>query len=61
MSDDEIQEDETQPFEQGVKAARTKMSRDANPYKPQTAAYSDWNAGYEAYKEADEDVRPGSN
>ena len=44
----------------GVAAARSKMSRDTNPFKPKTDAYSDWNAGYEAYKDADEDVRPGS-
>ena len=60
MSSGEVTEDQAQPFEMGVAAARSRMSRDTNPFKPKTDAYSDWNAGYEAYKDADEDVRPGS-
>lgn len=46
------------PFEQGVMAAETGMSRDDNPYKRGTADHSDWNAGFDAAKEADEAVRP---
>lgn len=58
---EEIREDKTQPFEMGVAAARSKMSRDANPFEPKTDAYSDWNAGYEAFKDADDDVRPDAD
>ena len=42
------------PFDEGVLAAETAMSRDQNPYKRGTAAYSDWNAGYDFGKDADE-------
>jgi hypothetical protein len=42
------------PFDQGVVAAETGMSKDDNPYQPGTGAYSDWNAGYESVVEADE-------
>jgi hypothetical protein len=42
------------PFDQGVAAAQTGMSKDDNPYQWGTAAYSDWNAGYESVVEADE-------
>ena len=39
-------------FEEGVMAAEVGMSKDDNPYKPGTAEYSDWNAGYESAMEA---------
>ena len=42
------------PFEEGVMAAQTGMSKDDNPYQLGTSAYSDWNAGYESVVEADE-------
>ncbi len=45
------------PFDQGVVAAETGMSKDDNPYQPGTGAYSDWNAGYESVVEADEATR----
>jgi hypothetical protein len=45
------------PFDQGVVAAETGMSKDDNPYQPGTSAYSDWNAGYESVVEADEATR----
>jgi hypothetical protein len=35
-------------------SAETGMSRDDNPYKPGTAAHSDWNGGYDSAREADE-------
>ena len=40
------------PFDEGVAAARTRMSRDDNPYDKDSAAYSDWNAGYDSAVEA---------
>jgi hypothetical protein len=40
------------PFDEGVVAAETGMSRDDNPHKPGTAARSDWNAGYDSAVEA---------
>jgi hypothetical protein len=49
------------PFDQGVMAAETGMSRDDNPYKPGTDAYSDWNAGYDSAIEADEATEPDGN
>jgi hypothetical protein len=42
------------PFDAGVLAAETGMSRDQNPHKRGTSAYSDWNAGYDSGKEADD-------
>ncbi len=42
------------PFDEGVVAAETGMSKDDNPYRPGTDAHSDWNAGYEAAVEANE-------
>ena len=57
MADDN-KDNETQPFEQGVVAARTGVGRDANPYEPKTPGYSDWNAGYDNFKDADEAVDP---
>ena len=42
------------PFDQGVAAAETGMSKDDNPFQRGTSAYSDWNAGYESAVEADE-------
>ncbi|EHK54437.1 hypothetical protein [Allomesorhizobium alhagi] len=45
------------PFDQGVVAAETGMSKDDNPYQPGTSAHSDWNAGYESVVEADEATR----
>lgn len=41
-------------FDEGVAAATTGMRKDDNPYKPGTAAYSDWNAGYKSAIDADE-------
>jgi hypothetical protein len=41
-----------------VVAARTGVGRDANPYEPKTREYSDWNAGYDNFKDADEAVDP---
>ena len=55
MADDN-KDNEMQPFEQGVVAARTGVGRDANPYEPKTPGYSDWNAGYDNFKDADEEV-----
>ena len=51
-------DNQTQPFEQGVVAARTGVGRDANPFEPKTPGYSDWNAGYDNFKDADEAVDP---
>lgn len=42
----------TNPFDEGVIAAETGMSKDDNPYPPGTPANSDWNAGYESAIEA---------
>jgi hypothetical protein len=42
------------PFEEGVTAAHTGMSRDDNPYKSGTPQHSDWNAGYDTAVDADE-------
>jgi hypothetical protein len=42
------------PFEQGVMAAETGMSRDDNPYERGTLQHSDWNAGYDTGVDADE-------
>ena len=42
------------PFDEGVAAAQTGMSKDDNPYEPGTGAHSDWNAGYKSAVEADE-------
>ena len=39
-------------------AARTGVGRDANPYEPKTPGYSDWNSGYDNFKDADEAVDP---
>jgi hypothetical protein len=47
-------EDYMSPFDEGVVAAETGMSKDDNPYRPGTDAHSDWNAGYEASVEANE-------
>ena len=57
MADDN-KDNETQPFEQGVVVARTGVGRDANPYEPKTQGHSDWNAGYDNFKDADEVVDP---
>jgi hypothetical protein len=46
------------PFDRGVMAAETGMSKDDNPYRPGTSAYSDWNAGYETAVEANEATQP---
>ena len=45
------------PFDKGVLAAQTGMSRDDNPYERGTQAYSDWNAGYDSAVEAREATR----
>jgi ribosome modulation factor len=42
------------PFEEGVMAAQTGMSKDDNPYQPGTPQHSDWKAGYETAVEADD-------
>ena len=42
------------PFEEGVSASQTGMSRDDNPYKPGSPQHSDWNAGYDTAVDADE-------
>lgn len=42
------------PFDEGVAAARAGRGKDDNPHKPGTDAFSDWNAGYDSYLEADE-------
>jgi hypothetical protein len=42
------------PFEEGVAAAETGMSKDDNPYAPDTSAHSDWQAGYESATDAHE-------
>jgi hypothetical protein len=46
------------PFDEGVAAARTGMSKDDNPYRPGTEAHSDWNAGYKSAAEAAEATEP---
>ena len=58
MAKTEDKDNETQAFEEGVVAARTGVGRDANPYEPKTPEYSDWNAGYDNFKDADEAVEP---
>ena len=40
-------ENETQP---------SGVGRDANPFEPKTPGYSDWNSGYDNFKDADEAV-----
>ena len=42
------------PIEKGVAAAQVRMEQDANPYRPESWEYDDWEAGYEAAVEADE-------
>ncbi|WP_157813696.1 ribosome modulation factor [Sinorhizobium meliloti] len=42
------------PFDEGVTAAETGMSKEDNPYQPGTPQHSDWDAGYDAAMEADE-------
>jgi hypothetical protein len=42
------------PFDEGVLAFESGLNRDDNPYVRGTAAYSDWHAGYDTAKEADE-------
>jgi hypothetical protein len=51
-------EDGMSPFDEGVVAAETGMSRDDNPYRPGTDAHSDWNAGYQSAVEADKASEP---
>lgn len=46
------------PFDEGVLAAETGMERDDNPYTSGTAAHSDWNAGYDAAKDAEDATTP---
>jgi ribosome modulation factor len=45
-----------EPYDRGVIAARTGMSKDSNPYRPGTNEFSDWLAGFEAYVDADDAV-----
>ena len=40
------------PFDEGVAAAQTGMSRDDNPYDRDTPGHGDWNAGYDSALEA---------
>ncbi len=40
------------PFDEGVAAARTRMSKDDNPYPTGTPDHSDWDAGYQSAVEA---------
>lgn len=40
------------PFDEGVRAARMGMEKDANPYSPEKHAYEDWEAGFESSLEA---------
>lgn len=42
------------PFDDGVAAAETGMSKEDNPYQQGTAAWSDWNAGHDTASEAHE-------
>jgi hypothetical protein len=42
------------PFDEGKLARETGLDRDQNPYKRGTADYSDWLAGYNSAKDADE-------
>jgi hypothetical protein len=53
-----IRDGNTAPFDQGVVAARTGLGRDANPFEAKSDDCSDWNAGYETFKDADEAVEP---
>ena len=40
------------PFDEGVAAAQTRMSKDDNPYPQGTLDHSDWDAGYDSAVEA---------
>ena len=42
------------PFDEGVMAAETGMTKENTPYISSTTANSDWNAGYEFAVEAHE-------
>ena len=44
------------PFDEGMLAAETGLSRDQNPHKRGTPAFSDWNAGYDTAKDADDAI-----
>ena len=44
------------PFDEGKLAAETGLDRDQNPYKRGTSAYSDWIAGYNSAKDADDAI-----
>lgn len=45
------------PFDEGKLAAETGLDRDQNPYERGSAEYSDWIAGYDAAKEAEDATR----
>ena len=45
------------PFDDGKLAAETRLDRNQNPYKRGSADYSDWIAGYDAARDADEATR----
>ncbi len=42
------------PFDEGVMAAETGMTREDNPYAKGSADHSDWNAGFDTAIEAKE-------
>ena len=42
------------PFRRRRAGRRDRHERDQNPHKRGTTAYSDWNAGYDSGKEADD-------
>jgi hypothetical protein len=45
------------PFDEGKLAAETGLDRDQNPHQRGGADYSDWLAGYNAAKDAEEATR----
>jgi hypothetical protein len=49
------------PFDKGVMAGETGMSKDDNPCKPGTTEYGDWNAGYDSAVEAREATELGGD
>jgi len=42
------------PFDDGVAAVTTGMSKDSNPHPKGSGPYEDWNAGYRSAIDADE-------
>ena len=45
------------PFDEGVVAAQTRMSKDDNPHPKGSPAPSDWEAGYNSAVEAHDATR----